>query len=743
MKAVKIILLLCSFFQIIMYAAENNVTPLNAVVTFEINDHNFAISNRILDAFESQSVVICSGIFFNRFVNKYVDFLKKQKRDQEAARAQNVINNMLSGKWKVFSKSYYYGQIEKADWVVIVPLEKYETLRAYFDTKVLKEVFDSTIFTVGKFADSQAYVSSLKKLFTRGLKNIPKRFILTGHGSEFTIASIPTYDMFRLIEILQKINTQFLYITGCYGGGMNLVNIQDGIKDHLKSKFTDYLNKEYSGNESGKRPETIQFPIVVQATTDAPTYGVGDTARFFNLLDAFLKQPQWYLGKVSDKADKISINDVLAAYYPGNISAIPNIRFPGTNSFFRTAQVEDMDILTWVYVQGLRFSPKFLRLSETQAVLVENQKRDNRKYHELERIYPKTEEIKKEMEVIWDRIMSRVPLMSQFINFAEVKLQKSLALVYPCDLTEIPFKTATEAFISKIPGKAQHYFGEILLTKKAPLQAFIPEISDAYGSSAKAWFFKELNITGNVSSSARWFLNPTGIIIYKGSKASPRFLAIGKQSNEAFTGELISIKNNKYSSSKLKPSVYYWLADAIYKATRASERALWEATAGHENSLTEQEAFEQFKMNIGLNRPNGTEGFRDAVNFARIHGLHEILHELGKNELVEVLANERLNKLEKDDPELALDFLTEGTFRWISFINWSDDLQNRFCTFVESLIKESLNLGQEAVTSTYEIKNEIIKPYLAKMRNENRKFAAKFENTMLGIQKNLKVNLLD
>jgi len=29
------------------------------------------------------------------------------------------------------------------------------------------------------------------------------------------------------------------------------------------------------------------------------------------------------------------------------------------------------------------------------------------------------------------------------------------------------------------------------------------------------------------------------------------------------------------------------------------------------------------------------------------------------------------------------------------------------------------------------------------MRNENRKFAAKFENTMLGIQKNLKVNLLD
>jgi len=680
---------------------------LNAVVTFETKDENFAVSGSLISALVDRVPVFCNPRMFWRAIKEF-PFSSKNLKDFEKKLVQ-----VNESSWSVFSD-------KERNWVVLLPYQYNDKLLEQhgLNGKVLEHippgtVFD-TIYQEKSFRDRDHLINSFKTLFIQWWnERFPKRFLLIGHGFINLIASLTGSAFMELLNFLNALDTEFLYVATCYGGGVNLVDMQNRINAELENQLSlrrlserqrekmyvkaqerpqwiDYFHTSSRKNTKNLSPlilgvmgskmrriktnRVIDYPIVIQATTDEATKSVVGIDHFFQLLDRYLAQSQWYLGRPSPKkGDRTTIKDVVTALYSGEIHALASVRFPGANNFFRAIKVTQMDILTWTYIQSLKLAPKIKMIQLARLLQITLERPDRKPFKEVKEFFDDKFGIyvmqrhKTDQEIEALRLEQK-KLKDTSKDISNVNLEQPLVLVYCSDLNGLKFTVSAHnpLFISKIAGNSQHFFESVHLKGwKSPPSVFIPDFGkNKFGLYSKAWFISKLQKGAHLSvESAEWSRGKRGVIIYKtGSDIEfPKFLMISKDEDKARIGSLEEsevkyVPADVNTLHEFDPNAYYWMATALFNATRADESNLREATAGHENFETEQDAFDYFKESIGLVRPEGNLGLENAIKFAIKHKLFALLSELHKlsTEAARDIFSERI-RLEKNRKQAEIE----------------------------------------------------------------------------------------
>ena len=196
------------------------------------------------------------------------------------------------------------------------------------------------------------------------------------------IANMTLPEITKVYRDLDKLSIQSFYIfNSCYAAGTNLVKLQDNIQVIINKIVTEQnkiaiqqgkkliqLEQQLKGKaeeivEAKKGITTFlseafsipfkQVPIIaVQATS-------GQQASTVKInLHLFFTQLAEYL-EPTKKDKRPSMDSVLKSLCLSRVENLPSVRFPGTNTFFRAANLGHMEIITWSKLRSLRFeTPK-------------------------------------------------------------------------------------------------------------------------------------------------------------------------------------------------------------------------------------------------------------------------------------------------------------------------------------------------------------------------------------------------
>ena len=156
-------------------------------------------------------------------------------------------------------------------------------------------------------------IQNFANLFDRS-SLIRKRFYATGHGTsqavtaDAYIAGMNRNQYRALLELLNNLHTDFLAVSSCFAGGVNLEEMH---KDLVA------INQQLFSTTS------LNYILAINATTDTETETGEDIETFFENLDIYFKtQKLIYLKQAIDALRSSRAN-------------IASIRFPGSNSLFR------------------------------------------------------------------------------------------------------------------------------------------------------------------------------------------------------------------------------------------------------------------------------------------------------------------------------------------------------------------------------------------------------------------------
>lgn len=240
-------------------------------------------------------------------------------------------------KWRVY-------ECATKDFVILLPV-KYFCFRSCFESaKVLHEIRsrdiknhfvsqDSTqqLSAVQEYAFKQFNIQNFAKLFNMAQPLCPKNIYLAGHGSSGeSIAGISIEKYKELLRLFSKIDVQFLYVTSCFAGGVNL------LKGH-----EDFIHGQ-SNSHSGEN----KFVIAVNGTEDTTTThqpGISNCKNYLRLFFARLDLLQLALhdGQItSDPSNshfRNKLYNVLSSLYlqsPGTEN-LSSVFVPGKGEHFQ------------------------------------------------------------------------------------------------------------------------------------------------------------------------------------------------------------------------------------------------------------------------------------------------------------------------------------------------------------------------------------------------------------------------
>ncbi len=226
-----------------------------------------------------------------------------------------------TSKWAIYSNP-------QKDWAVFLPQQYGKSLEELgLNSKELLLVTPDKINTEFSNTPNNIDIENLKRVFN-GNSDIKKRIILAGHGTQekpdrpAVMAALQSKQYQELLTFLNRF-TDILFIISCYSGGVNLDTFNNLLTDTLKETF---------------KIRDINFPIIVSSSTDAITTQFSEKAlaNFFPHINNFLKT-----------GDKKELKEALSLFYNQDINNIPSIRFPGSNSFFRPIEFDNLyEIIT-------------------------------------------------------------------------------------------------------------------------------------------------------------------------------------------------------------------------------------------------------------------------------------------------------------------------------------------------------------------------------------------------------------
>lgn len=359
---------------------------LNAVLLLEHNDYNNAITRDFVEALYHDVTIVCSAALLHTIVTS-------AKRDIRIP----SLEMLTSGLWSVF-------QNKDQDIVIIVP-QKEAAVAGWLNhyrlnnLELVQQHDIAKIFSCPDFNKKPVNLKNLVTIFPLKVKKqsaqtqespeISFRWYMAGHGGlDNTIASIPVNtcssgsmigklnltDLQFFLWFLSAINTEFIYISSCYAGGLTTDTMQRQINDAIQATWGQDLlhehlaisHKKLACTDNYSTQELDHFlltaplanndfsmshppyPIVMQATTDEMTLvgGTENLSEFFNMLDKYLKYCKSPCK--TSMPTPVSVSEAVQQLYKAypHISRLPSIRLQGVNSFFRAIPVDDMNIVT-------------------------------------------------------------------------------------------------------------------------------------------------------------------------------------------------------------------------------------------------------------------------------------------------------------------------------------------------------------------------------------------------------------
>lgn len=182
-------------------------------------------------------------------------------------------------------------------------------------------------------------ISRLKGLFSAE-NLIPKRIYLMGHGKPGLIAYLNLQQYEEFLKILNDINCECLFVTSCYAGGTNLLEIRT-LQLAQQEKIVDSIvRKHFLGK--GYDVRGINYILVVASTQQSvisaaeislpPTEGTLQFKEFFSSLDSYLKQ--FSTKQPIEQRQKTRLMDVLKFVIRPKYESAPIARYPGGQDFF-------------------------------------------------------------------------------------------------------------------------------------------------------------------------------------------------------------------------------------------------------------------------------------------------------------------------------------------------------------------------------------------------------------------------
>ena len=562
------------------------------------------------------------------------------------------------GKWTLFLH-------KDGNLGVIVPYPmEIEELEHEYGFKELKKIkaedVESTLRNLDVKADvpEQKFLDNFNDIINTKNITYPTRYFISGHG--FTgeiIADISLKSFGSLLDILEQQKAEFIYINSCYAAGSNLLAIQEhihaNIEKAIKHNLQTLLQAEHKAIESKFKAEEqkelimpiiseqefllklksprLDYFIVIQATTEAVTRGSVNALALFSGLEIFFESQAQKLAaskqrvktaygkhkKVTPLSEgkSITINDIIKSSRPKLDESLPSVRFPGTNTFFRSINLDDMKIITHFDLQKMRIK------SITEITLL------NMRKQSFEEALKKLEG-QKGLANQAEQIIAQKKIANIKKHLQDIEKAKKIALekkmppeelkisiqsgtkyiqVFPCDLND--FTLAIEGpqvpiFISKIPGDGFHCIEKIIYHSSSQ------DEQDAIDSFIRNGFYFP-SLAAKVNAKISWFIKEFSLVV-EGNTVTLNKLAIHVHGN-LWTEYVYSKDGNMYYTTHTRQDLRYepdkeneklgpekfteWLRKFAYDS-RPTDQALFEASGGKENRNTAQQALIKFDQKL-------------------------------------------------------------------------------------------------------------------------------------------------
>ena len=144
------------------------------------------------------------------------------------------------------------------------------------------------------------------------------------------------------------------------------------------------------------------------------------------------------------------MDSVLKSLCLSKVENLPSVRVPGTNTFFRAADLGHMEIITWSKLCSLRFetSSRLVQLNARLKFLEQSKGLDEKqRTDEIKHIRDELSQLTQKTEIVID--------INPKIEYIQI---------FPINLVDCAFiiKGSLPKFVSKIPGAAHHLIGKII-----------------------------------------------------------------------------------------------------------------------------------------------------------------------------------------------------------------------------------------------------------------------------------------
>lgn len=538
-----------------------------AYLTFEQDDHNLAVLKSVEFALYHKIPALCSAhvignfnkkpAIISRFINREYSLLLNNVEDLGViipVPLDSIKNFILQPNESPESADARLAELVR---------EEVENKYGFKNLKYVKpdDLIEKLVAIGSKKVDDNKFddlIMNFKTMIDETRSSHPVSFFVVGHGQKGRlIASIPSKSLDTFFSALTMLNTQFIYIDSCYVAGKNLVKMQNNLQTNIKQK------------------KAVDYAIVVQATSDMVTSGVGNLNAFFTTLNEFLEKPLWAFGGrklLSKEKPKPTITQVINALGIRHSAALPSVRLPGTQSFFRAVDLDNMEIITMQKLRTLRLDQKLLIQSGRFIRKVIVPKRDVGTLN-LEIEGPREDEEPK--------ITIRISPSIKWIQ------------IYPLNLHDCIFEIEGQnipKFISKIPGQAQHYIGSIKYATNSEgrpynaLHDFIQkafarifDYSEAVPSSLKAWFIDSFDL---IACGVPYSFKKIAVQLYPSASSYYQLEYVYEDSaNNLWRVSDFSRGGGFANKQEFKDSIKF-----LQDATVPWRKSLYEATGGGETA---------------------------------------------------------------------------------------------------------------------------------------------------------------
>ncbi len=472
------------------------------------------------------------------------------------------------------------------------------------------------IFTHLSVAQPEQVVREFRAMVDEHSSERPTRFILIGHGYTNLIAQLTPATFQYFLDKLGELGVEFVHINSCFTGGSNLLllqkNIQMAVAQHKKVELFN-LGKPEAPRQPSMSYTTVPSKhfdgyLSIQATSDillTTGHFYFNIGQFFNTMNESFERHRGILDAQDitaifkalqrpisyQAASKLLGHQIMNTITrPAESSGLTSVRFPGTNTFFRAADLGEMEIITWLSLQRKRIQKALLPIIEKKMAAA-GFRRDaapsssastieQSKAAATQSLASAASKIIRSGEEAASLQATATKAPEREPDLIEIPIARHIKYVqvFTTDLTDCIFhiqEGGEPTFISKIPGQAQHFIEAIEYKSTAStiedaLQDFIVKTfynlykhTRKSGLTTKVWFIHTLRLTtGGVDHT----IKNLAVMIPSQANAQCPFLA---------TNTLETIGQ--------------WFDDS-----RASDEALYEATAGQENNATANAAFVKF-----------------------------------------------------------------------------------------------------------------------------------------------------